>query len=736
MHRFSLPLLVSLAGLVALTGCQKPKESNQTYAEVVQLPDTTVRNAYYVSNRAPLKASPLIKLPVGSITPKGWLYSFLDRQRNGLTGKLGEISAWLQKEDNAWLSPDGEGSWGWEEVPYWLKGYANIGYILNDTAMINEARIWIEGALGSQRENGYFGPGFAWASYLSEDKRTDERLQQELKVQDFWANMIMLYCLQSYYEYSQDERVLDLMRKYFRYQLDLPEDQFLAASKYWQRIRAGDNLHSVMWLYNRTGEPWLLDLVEKIHRKTAPWGSRGLALSEIGNEKEIRPGMDWPDWYGDLADWHNVNVAQGFREPAQYYQLSGDAADLQATYDNFKIVRDYFGQVPGGMFGSDENARPGYDDPRQGIETCGIVEQMNSDEHLLRITGDIFWADHAEEVAFNTYPASVAPDFRSLRYITSPNLVRSDGENHRPAIGNGGPFFMFNPFSSRCCQHNHTQGWPYYVENLWMATPDQGLAAVLYAAAEVKAKVGSGSEVRIHTASNYPFEEELKITVNLEQPDDFPLYFRIPAWAHGAAARVNGIPVETQLQPGKYLKISRQWEDNDAVTLHFPMQLSVTRWEKNHNAASVNYGPLTFSLKIGEQYVQMPSEHTAIHDSKWQAGADREAWPSYAIEPTTPWNYGLLLNNSFEQQFEVIRKSWPEDNFPFTPEAAPILLRTRAKKIPEWTYGPEGLVGELQDSPVLSNEPEEMVELIPMGAARIRITAFPVIGENGEGRPW
>ena len=42
-----------------------------------------------------------------------------------------------------------------------------------------------------------------------------------------------------------------------------------------------------------------------------------------------------------------------------------------------------YGQVPGGMFGADENARKGYDDPRQAVETCGMVEQMTSDQMLL-----------------------------------------------------------------------------------------------------------------------------------------------------------------------------------------------------------------------------------------------------------------------------------------------------------------------------------------------------------------
>ncbi len=211
-----------------------------------------------------------------------------------------------------------------------------------------------------------------------------------------------------------------------------------------------------------------MDLADKIHRNTANWRQKD-----------------------DLPNWHNVNVAQCFREPATYYLKSQSSEDLNATYANFHFVRQVFGQVPGGMFGADENARPGYTDPRQGVETCGMVEQMASNEILLGITGDPFWADHAEEVAFNTYPAAVTADFKALRYITSPNMTISDSHNHAPGIDNNGPFLMMNPFSSRCCQHNHSQGWPYYAEHLYMATNDNGVAAVLYAASKAEINVGN-----------------------------------------------------------------------------------------------------------------------------------------------------------------------------------------------------------------------------------------------------
>ena len=90
---------------------------------------------------------------------------------------------------------------------------------------------------------------------------------------------------------------------------------------------------------------------------------------------------------------------------------------LKASYNVHHLIRRTFGQVPGGMFGADENARLGYIDPRQGVETCGLVEQMASDEIMLCMTGDPMWAEHCEEVAFNSYPAAVMPDSVSYTHL-------------------------------------------------------------------------------------------------------------------------------------------------------------------------------------------------------------------------------------------------------------------------------------------------------------------------------
>ena len=152
-----------------------------------------------------------------------------------------------------------------------------------------------------------------------------------------------------------------------------------------------------------------------------------------------------------------------------------------------------YGQVPGGMFGGDENCRRGYYGPRQGIETCASVEFMLSCEMLLKIAGDLTWADRCEDVAFNTFPPAMTADLQALHYLVSPNQCRLDSKNKAPGIENDGDMFSYDPHRYRCCQHNVAHGWPYFAEHLWMATPDNGLAAVFYAASQVTAKVGDGN---------------------------------------------------------------------------------------------------------------------------------------------------------------------------------------------------------------------------------------------------
>ena len=647
-------------------------------SQMVSASDIKPTSTLYVNNRAPLPVNPFIKLAPAAVTPRGWIGEMLLRQKNGLSGQLGEISDWLDKKGNAWLEPGG--GHGWEEVPYWLRGYANLAYILDDKAMLDETKFWIEGILRSSQADGFLGP-------VNENKGRRE----------LWANMLALQILQDYYEWCGDERVIKVLTAYYKWQLQYPDEKFLR--DYWENSRGGDNLLSVIWLYNRTGEPFLLELAGKIHRCTANWMQES-----------------------SLPNWHNVNVAECFREPATWYLVSGDKAALKATYNDYHLIRRIYGQVPGGMFGSDENCRHGYIDPRQGTETCGFVEQMLSDEILMAQTGDLLWMENLEDVAFNDYPAALTEDMRALRYLTCPNQVQADSHNHHPGVDNSGPFFCMNPFSSRCCQHNHSMGWPYYAENLVLASADGGAAILIYGDCKAKLKVADGQEIQLDEQTHYPFSPDVKVTISglKKKKAAFPLYLRIPTWTDGAHVTVNGETVGCQVTSG-LLRINRQWAEGDQVKLYFPMRLTKRVWALNKNSISVNYGPLTFSLKIKERYEEKDSRTTAIGDSHWQATADPGKWPTYEIYADSPWNFALSGNLD---AMKVELKPWPENNYPWNHEGTPITIKARGALVEGWGMDATGLCQVLPDADAPRGK-SQPVTLIPMGAARLRISAFP-----------
>jgi DUF1680 family protein len=639
-------------------------------------------NRHYQGNRAPLAQAALVNLPVGAVKPEGWIRGQLVRLADGFSGRLGEISRFCKFEGNAWTTPDGSGRFGWEEVPYWLKGYVNLGLILQDKRIIDDSRRWIEAVMKTQQPSGYFG---------SRSNLEEQMYLATFRSLDLWPNMVMLYPLRTWYEATGDKRIPEFMLRYFRWVDTLPLDQFLPAS--WQKWRAGDQLDSIYWLYNLTGEARLLDTARVTHERTA-------------------------DWVGSIPTWHGVNLSQCFREPAQYYQQTKDARYLRATERVYDTVMGIYGQAPGGMFGADENARPGFRDPRQGAETCSMVEMMFSHEMLAAITGEAKWLDRAEEVAYNSLPASMTPDLKGLHYLTAPNMIQLDRTGKQPYFDNGGDMLSYNPFQYRCCQHNVVMGWPYYAERIWMATAGNGLAAAFYAPSEVKAKVGSaGIEARIAMTTGYPFTETVSIKVAaVASPARFPLALRIPAWCKTPQLKVNGALEKPPAPEKGWLTLEREWKAGDAVELTLPMELSVKRWPKMKNAASVHLGPLAFSLKIGE---------------RWERYGGSVDWPAYEVFPTSPWNYALELDG----KLEVIRGPAREVNF--THEGVPLAVRARGRRLTAWRQEPNGLPGPLQASPARTDAADEEVVLVPMGAARLRISSFPVAAKKDEaGHVW
>lgn len=666
-------LQAAAGAAVAHAGASKPAMAEMNVQNFHSLALTKhLSSQWLTQNRAPLAPAQLLRLPIGSITPKGWVRRQLQIQLDGLNGRMPEVSDYLKYEGNGWVTPGANN--GWEELPYWLRGFGNLGYVTGDERVIALARQWITGILAAQQPDGWFGP---------------ENLRTSLEGgPDMWPHMVVLECVRSYYEYTADSRALEFMTGYARFQATVPDAQF---EKSWAGVRWGDNIESLHWLYNRTGDSSFLDLATKIHRNSAPW-VRG------------------------IASWHNVNIAQGFREGAHYWQQSHRQEDRNSAYRNYDAVMSIYGQFPGGGFAGDENCRPGYTDPRQGFETCGIVEFMKSFESLARITGDPIWADRCEELAFNSLPAALDPLQKGVHYITSANSISLDNDAKGSDFDNDWPMQAYMPgiHNYRCCPHNYGMGWPYFAEEMWLATADLGVCASLYGPCDVRARVGGGGHfVHISEETHYPFGDTVRMTITADQPVEFPLMLRVPGWCADAGVQINGRHAGSGAPAGSFMAIERTWHSGDTIDLRLPMKVAVKRWRSNRNSVSIQRGPLAYSLAIDEAWKQT-------------GGTDR--WPEYEVKPQSAWNYGLVLDGK-DAARSIRAEGNPAGDLdnPWTTRSAPVWLVATARKVDSWQADAHNVVGTLPESPVEAIGPDEEISLIPMGAARLRITSFPQI---------
>ena len=623
-----------------------------------------------VPNRAPLPPNAFYSLPLGSIKPAGWLKEQLRIQANGLSGHLDEF--WPDVgSSSAWLGGDGE---GWERGPYFVDGLVPLAYELDDPVLVAKARKWIDYTLDHQRPNGDIGP--------EKNKGKD--------MNDWWPKMIMLKALTQFQEVTGDPRVIPVMEKFFAYQASELANNPLHE---WGQYRWGDEILSIVWLYNRNGDAKLLDLAKQLAGQ----------------------GFDWKALYADFPfkdkvekkdatlKSHGVNNAMALKTAALYSLISGDPKDREASMEMLKTLERYHG-LPNGTFAADEHLAG--KDPSQGTELCTIVEEMFSLEELMQIYGDPNIASRLERIAYNALPGAFNKDMWAHQYDEQPNQVLvSDAKRDWTTNGDKSNLFGLEP-NFGCCTANMHQGWPKFVESLWMSTPENGVAAIEYAPADIHTTI-AGKKVHITEETALPFDENVTIKFETDEPVNFPLKLRIPGWTSAVSIRVNGAG-QRDIKPGEFLTISREWKTGDTILMRMPMPVMISHGY--HGAVFVSRGPLLFSLDIGE---------------KWKKLADEGQTAQWEVDPTTPWNYGLIVSQSDPQNsFNVqISKMGTQ---PFSPEGTPIALRARGEIIKDWKLV-DGSAGPLPQSPAKGNSSPQDIKLIPYAAAKLRITEFPEI---------
>ncbi|TWT71399.1 beta-L-arabinofuranosidase domain-containing protein [Crateriforma conspicua] len=652
-------------------------------------------------NRPPLIEKPYAELPLGSVKPDAWLKHQLQTMAGGLTGNLDEAYEAVCGDRNAWLGGDGD---TWERGPYWIDGLYPLAKLLDDSALEAKAMRWIEWTLANQRPNGQIGPF---------ERKKSERIvpppkgAQITDPDDWWPRMVMLKILQQHYMATGDHRALFCMLRYARFQhaelikRPLYDPENAESGSWWAGRRGGENVMSIYWLYNVTGETFLLELADQLKQQTYPWVDDFRAGIHL---KRYR----YSEHHGDGDAYHCVNLGHALKYPLVFGQRDGVQQALAVTVKALDDIRTYHGQ-PHGLWGGDEGMHG--TDPTRGSEFCTISEALFSLEKNFEISGDVRFADLLERIAYNALPTQATDDFSARQYFQQANQISCTHSPHK---------FTNHPYESNlfgltngypCCTCNMHQAWPKFAAHLWMASNDGGLATMAYAPCQVTTTVGNGKKVFIREETDYPFRDVVRFSMELSEPTRFPLHLRIPQWCDRASIEINGQAMP-QPEAGSMAILERRWESGDLVTLRLPMQV---RFERGHeNSVSVLRGPLVFALKMDEQWTSADAGHE--------------------VRSETAWNFSLFERDIVSGRDVIDRKFVATDDGatlavnPWALTSAPISMKAFGVRNPLWgSYHDES--GPLPWSPASfpkGEKPQELT-LIPYGCTTLRISAFPTV---------
>ena len=494
---------------------------------------------------------------------------------------------------------------------------------------------------------------------------------------DTWAVLLISKVLTVYHDCSGDERIPEVLYRVLKNYYTLLKAGTVRLFD-WGKYRWFEGFISISFLYKRCKEPWLRELAKLLKDQGADYSQ----FTELWK----RPLNRW------RFDTHIVNIAMMLKSEAVSCDLLGeDYTDLAEKLHS--ILDKYNGTVYGSY--TDDECLSGLS-PIQGTELCAIVEQMYSCEQLYAYTGDAKWAERLEVLAFNALPATVSEDMWTHQYDQQSNQIacqRFPGRSLFRTNDSDAHLFGLEPHYG-CCTANMGQGWPKFA-----------LSAFLYGEDTIINAVPVPSElccdgVHITLETDYPFENSFRYRIEAERPFTFKV--RIPAFAKNVT--VNG-------KAGKRRMLSFSIRPGETeISVRYDTQPHFVK--RPHTLTAVRCGSLLFAVPV--KYEKKMLEY--IRD-----GVKRKyPYCDYELTPTSHWAYAYCRSPLELKKREV-------SDIPFSEFNPPVTVAAKAASI-DWGYedGFNSVCAKKPDSRKPLAEPV-MLELIPYGCAKLRMTELPLI---------
>ncbi len=195
-------------------------------------------------------------------------------------------------------------------------------------------------------------------------------------------------------------------------------------------------------------------------------------------------------------------------------------------------------------------------------ETCAAISKIFWGWRMLLATGQSAYVDDMERTLYNATLTGIALSGTEYFYV---NLMEKQDhqKSNQKTDGRRKPYFV-----TACCPpnlHRLFGSLPYYC----FTTDREGVQVQLFANAELKTTLPSGTPIHLRETTDYPYGG--KVQIELLADGDFTLSLRIPSWAETAQLSVNGQPAPAALS-GPVVTLAREWKKGDTVALELPMQ--------------------------------------------------------------------------------------------------------------------------------------------------------------------
>ena len=644
---------------------------------------------------ARMRPEAYVPFDLGELKPEGWLREWAGLAAKGMTKTIGENYTEFVK---GWASADEPGWWHYEQTAYYTDGFTRLGFLLDDSLLVERSRKVMEAVIARQKPNGYI------------HSNTKEYVEKWGTVEAegglYWSEAIFCRAALAYYSATRDEKVLNMVKRvYEKYPLFTYDDGGYPFN--------GGDLDKIRFLCG-------LENLFELSRITGDMSFANRALTVLNNfDKAFIETWARRKDFLRTAISHGVSFNEAAKLPAIGYIFNSDPEYLAASVNNYEFLQEN-SMLPSGVNSSNEHLHG--IGAFEAAESCDVTDFMWSNIWLARASGDSRYGDRIEQDAFNALPGALNYTFTQCVYTQAPNRI--PGFHLR--IRDDGSYFKEMHWPT-CCPSNINRALPNYIMNMAMMNGNGELMWLTYGPAHLKTRDG---KFDILCETEYPFRDNLTFTLNAI-PRNQVLRMRIPQWCSDPAISVNGKALKFDVKDG-YAVLSGKWKVGDRIQMTFPMQPNLVKGNEKF--------PYFEGKKAPSWGVMINYNGGMVLDGFVDQG--RCAWVTYG-----PLLFAMSMQQANRESYDINEELWTEYRYALTPESldnvtvdslqmnhpfdwrwtnAPLVMNAKADLV-DWNPDKGDPVMPLEAPAVL--EKDINVKLYPYGFLAYRLTMFPLVGE-------